>query len=136
MERIPPIRRIHQEFEAFLMERGIENTPQYIGPAGCAIQSIVAMAKAMLEARKLEKSLWAEAVANAVYTLNRCPTKALTSVTPEEMWSGRRPCVAHMRVFGSLAYAMVPEEKSGKFNVKKTKCMFLGYCDGMEAYRL
>ena len=127
---------ISKEFEAFLMERGIENTPQYIGPAGCAIQSIVAMAKRMLEARKLEKSFWAEAVANAVYTLNRCPTKALTSVTPEEMWSGRRPCVAHMRVFGSVVYAMVPEEKRDEFNAKRTKCIFLGYCEGMEAYRL
>ena len=51
---------ISREFEAFLMERGIESTPQYVGPAGCAIQSIVTMAKRMLEARKLEKSLWAE----------------------------------------------------------------------------
>src|ERR1700737_1066549 len=115
---------ISKDFEAFLMKSGIESTPRHIGSAGCAIQSIVAMAKRMLEARKLEKSLWAEAGAKAVYTLNRCPTKALTSVTPEEMWSGRRPCVAHMRVFGSLAYAMVPGEKGGKFNEKKTKCMF------------
>ena len=125
---------ISKEFEGFLMEHGIESTPRHIGPAGCAIQSIVAMAKRMLEARKLEKSLWAEAVANAVYTLNRCPTKALKTVTPEEMWSGRRPCVAHMRVFGSMAYAMVADEK--RFNAKGTKCMFLGYCEGMEAYRL
>ena len=125
---------ISKEFEAFLMESGIESTPRHIGPAGCAIQSIVAMAKRMLVARKLEKSFWAEAVANAVYTLNRCPTKALTSVTPEEMWSGRRPCVAHMRVFGSVAYAMDANAK--RFNAKGTKCMFLGYCEGMEAYRL
>jgi hypothetical protein len=125
---------ISKDFETFLMERGIESTPRHIGPAGCAIQSIVAMAKRMLEARKLEKSLWAEAVANAVYTLNRCPMKVLRSVTPEEMWSKRRPCVAHMRVFGSFAYAMVPDEK--RFNVKRTKCMFLGYCEGIEAYRL
>jgi len=125
---------ISKDFEVFLMERGIESTPRHIGPAGCAIQSIVAMAKRMLEARKVEKSLWAEAVANAVYTLNRCPTKALRMVTPEEMWSGRRPCVAHMRVFGSMAYVMVANEK--RFNAKRTKCMFLGYCEGMEAYRL
>jgi hypothetical protein len=125
---------ISREFEAFFMERGIESTPQYVGPAGCAIQSIVAMAKRMLEARKLEKSLWAEAVANAVYTLNRCPMKVLRSVTPEEMWSGRRPCVAHMRVFGSIAYVVVADEK--RFNTKGTKCMFLGYCEGIEAYRL
>ena len=125
---------ISKEFEGFLMERGIESTPRHIGPAGCAIQSIVAMAKRMLEARKVEKSFWAEAVANAVYTLNRCPTKALRMVTPEEMWSGRRPCVAHMRVFGSIAYAMGADDK--KFNAKGTKCILLGYCEGTKAYRL
>lgn len=31
---------------------------------------IVAMTKFMLEAQKLKKSLWTEAMANAVYTLN------------------------------------------------------------------
>jgi hypothetical protein len=92
------------------------------------------MAKRILEAQNLEKSLWVEAVANAVYTLNRCPTKAFRSVTPKEMWSGRRPCVAHMRVFGTIAYAMVADEK--RFHAKITKCMFLGYCEGIEGYRL
>ena len=125
---------ILKEFEAFFMERGIESMPQYIGPTGCAIQSIVAIPKRMHVARKLKKSFWAEAVANAVYTLNRCPTKALISVTLEEMWSGRRPCLAHMHVFRSLAYAMDANEK--RFNAKRTKCMFLGYCEGTEAYRL
>jgi len=88
----------------------------------------------MLDAQKLEKLLWAEAVVNVVYTLNRSATKALKSITPEEMWSGRRPCVAHMRVFGNLAYTTDPNEK--RFNAKETKCMFVGYCKDIEAYRL
>jgi hypothetical protein len=81
------------------MESGIEITPQYIRPTSYAIQSIVAMAKRRHKAQKLEKSLWAEAVANAAYTLNQCPTKVLRSITPREIWSGRQPCVAHMCVF-------------------------------------
>jgi hypothetical protein len=76
-----------------------------------------------------------EAVANVVYTINRCPTKTLRFNTPEEMGSGRRPCVTHMCVFGSLAYAMVSDEKRGEFNAKPTKCMFLEYCESMKAYR-
>jgi hypothetical protein len=50
------------------------------------------------------------------------------------MGSGRHPCVTHMCVFGSLAYAMVPDEKRGEFNAKPTKCMFLEYCESMKAY--
>ena len=128
-----PFRRI---FRHFLMENGIESTPLHIGPTECAIQNIVAMVKHILEAQKLKKSLWMEAMVNAAYALNRCPTKALYFITPEEMWSERRPCVAHMRMFGSLAYAMVSNEKRGKLNAKAIKCMFLGYCGGTKVYRV
>ncbi|OAE20919.1 hypothetical protein AXG93_3256s1660 [Marchantia polymorpha subsp. ruderalis] len=48
---------------------------------------------------------------NAVYTRNRCPTRALERMTSEEAWTRRKPSVAHMLVFGCLAYAMVPDEK-------------------------
>jgi hypothetical protein len=41
-----------------------------------------------------------------------------------------------MRVFGCIAYAMVPDEKRGKLDAKGTKCLFLGYCEGTKAYRL
>ncbi len=41
-----------------------------------------------------------------------------------------------MRVFGCIAYAMVPNEKRGKLDEKGTKCLFLGYCEGTKAYRL
>jgi hypothetical protein len=57
-------------------------------------------------------------------------------MTPEEAWSGRKPSVAHMRMFGCLAYAMVPDEKRGKLDAKDTKCLSLGYCEGIKAYRL
>lgn len=48
----------------------------------------------------------------------------------------RRPCIAHMHVFGRVAYAMVLNEKWGKFDAKDTNCLFLGYCKGSKAYRL
>ena len=45
---------------------------------------------------------------NAVYTRNRSPTRVLPLITPEETWSKRRPWITHMRVFGCIAYAIVP----------------------------
>jgi hypothetical protein len=62
--------------------------------------------------------------------------KGITIHHPEEAWSGRKPCISHMRVFGCIAYAMVPNEKRGKLDAKGTKCLFLGYCEGTKAYRL
>jgi transposase InsO family protein len=101
-----------------------------------ANRTIIEIAKSMIHAQKLNKSFWTEAVVNAVYTRNRCPTKVLERMTPEETWSGRKPNVAHMRVFRCLAYAMVPDEKRGKLDAKGTKCLFLGYCEDTKVYRL
>jgi hypothetical protein len=126
----------------FMVDHGIAKEtstpyrPQQNGVAKRANRTIVEMARSMIHAQKLDKSFWAEAVVNAVYTRNRCPTRTLEHMTPEEAWSGKKPSVAHMRVFGCLAYAMVPDEKRGKLDVKGTKCLFLGYCEGTKAYRL
>jgi len=54
----------------------------------------------MLADANLPIRYWAEAVFTAVYLLNRSPTKALRGVTPEEIWSGSKPNVAHLKVFG------------------------------------
>ena len=48
-----------------------------IGPTEYVIQTIVVMTKHVFEAPKLEKLLWAKAVENTIYILNRCPIKAL-----------------------------------------------------------
>jgi transposase InsO family protein len=123
-------------FLKFLVDPGIAKKtstpyrPQQNGVAEHANLTIVEMARSMIHAQKLDKLFWAEAVVNAVYTRNRCLTRALERMTPEEMWSARKPNVAHMRVFECLAYAMVPDEKWGKLDAKDTKCLFLGYCEG------
>ena len=129
-------------FEHFLQAHGIERqlstpyTPQQNGVAERANHTIVEMARSMLHHQNLNKNLWAEAVVTAVYTRNRCPTSALLGKTPEEAWSGKRPTITHMRVFGCIAYAKVPDEKRTKLDAEGTMCMFLGYCVGTKAYRL
>jgi len=71
-----------------------------------------------------------------VYIKNRCPTKALDSKTPQEAWSGRKPDVSHLRVFGCKAFAHVPDEKRTKLESKSMPCVVLGYYEGTKAYRL
>jgi hypothetical protein len=104
--------------------------------AECANCTLVEMARSMFHAQNLKKSLWAEAVVNAADTRNRCPSRVLSSITPEEVWSGRKPYISHMRVFGCIAYAMVLDKKRGKLDGKGKKCLFLGYCEGTKAYML
>ena len=133
---------VSKNFGTFLGENGIARqtstpyTPQQNGVAERANRTIVEMARSMLHAQNIGLELWAEAVSCAVYIRNRCPTTALDSMTPEEAWTGVKPCIAHLKVFGCYAYAHVPQEKRTKFDAKAIKCLFLGYCEGTKAYRL
>ena len=90
----------------------------------------------MLRVQNLNLELWAEVVVNAVYTSNRCLTSAVPNMTPDQAWSGRQPCIAHMRTFGCIVFAKVPNSRRTKLEAKATKCLFLGYCEGTKTYRL
>ncbi len=57
-------------------------------------------ARSMIHAQGLDLEFWAEAVNTTVYIKNQCPTKAFESQTPQEAWTGRKPNVSHLRVFG------------------------------------
>ena len=133
---------VSKAFEEYLKAHGIEHhtsapyTPQQNGVAEHANCTIVEMARAMIHGQGMKLELWREAVSNAVYTRNRCPTQALTSKTRQEAWSGIRPHMSHMRTFGCIAYALVPSAKRTKLDAKGIKCLFLGYCEGTKAYRL
>ena len=49
---------------------------------------------------------------------------------------GKKPSVAHMRVFGCIAYAKIPDASRTKLEPKSVKCLLLGYCEGTKAYKL
>jgi len=66
------------------------------------------MTKFMLKGKGLPHCFWGEAVTTAAYVLNRCPTKI---VTLEEPWSRDKPMVHHFRIFGSVCYRHIPDEK-------------------------
>jgi len=43
------------------------------------------MAKSMLKQKSMLNTFWAEAVYTAVYSINKCPTKAVQAKTPIEV---------------------------------------------------
>ncbi|KAM1012444.1 hypothetical protein ACFX15_041792 [Malus domestica] len=94
------------------------------------------MAKAMLHDKSMPYFLWAEAVHTAVYILNRSPTKALDNMTPFEAYSGRKPGIGHLKVFGSLCYVHIPAERRQKLDVKSVKGVFVGYATCEKGYRV
>ncbi|XP_073222583.1 uncharacterized protein [Cicer arietinum] len=93
------------------------------------------MARNMLKGKKMPHRFWGEAVSTAVYILSRCPTKRLSTRTPEEAWTGRKPIVNHLRVFDSLCFRYVSVQNRKKLDDRAEQMVLLGY-DATEAYML
>ena len=128
-----------KQFDAFLAKHGIKHntvpyTPQQNGVAKRKNKSLMEMARCMVKSQALPHGFWLEAVMCATYVLNRFPTKALQSITPYEAWHGTKPLVAHLHVFGCLAYALVPQQHREKLDDKA--CIFVGYSSESKGYRL
>ncbi|KAF8409311.1 hypothetical protein HHK36_005385 [Tetracentron sinense] len=65
-----------------------------------------------------------------------CPTKSVKNKTPQEAWSGYKSSVSHLKIFGCIAYAQVPEAKRKKLDDRGEKCIFIGYSEESKAYKL
>eukprot|EP00253_Pinus_taeda_P025032 PITA_25032 len=130
---------ISKEFLQFCRENGIHKqftaryTPQQNGVAERKNRTIMDMARSMLKAKHLLNDYWAEAVNCATYILNRCPTKAVMNIVPEEAWSGRKQGVTHMKIFGCVAYAHISDKLRKKLESKGEKCIFIGYSEESKA---
>jgi hypothetical protein len=72
-------------------------------------------------------------VVTAVYILNCSPTKARRS--PYKAWHGRKPAVSHLWVFGCLAFAKELGH-IGKLDDRSILGVFVGYMEGLKAYRV
>ena len=83
----------------------------------------------------MPKEFWEEVVVCSIYLSNRCPTKSLQKLTPQEAWSGRKPTLLHLRVFGCVAYNHIPDESRVKLDDKSEKLVFIGYDAKSKGYR-
>ena len=100
-------------------------------------RTLVEMARSMLAEQDLPLKLWAEAVYTASYLQNRLPSKAIEEdVTPIEKWCGHKPDVSHMRMFGSICYIHIPNQKRRKLDVKAKRGVFVGYSNQSKGYRV
>ena len=111
-------------------------TPQLNGVAERMNRTLVESARCMMEHAELAKSYWGEAVMTANFLRNRCPTRATRhDKSPHQAWTGKKPLLANLKVFGCHAYVHVPKEKRSKFDARSVRCRFMGYADHEKAYR-
>ena len=62
------------------------------------------LVRSMLKDKSLPLKFWDEAISTCVYVMNRSSMKILQRKMPYEMWSGKKPKLSHLRIFGSIVH--------------------------------
>jgi hypothetical protein len=57
----------------------------------------------MLNEKNLPNYFWVEAITTVVYIMNRTPTTVVHGMTLEEKFTGKKPDVSHLIMFGCIA---------------------------------
>ncbi|KAJ0833844.1 putative RNA-directed DNA polymerase [Helianthus annuus] len=131
-----------KEFNSFCEVNGIRrelsepHTPQHNGVVERKNRTVMGMVRSMLKENKLPNYLWAEAVATAIYAINRSPTSAVEDKTPYQVWYNLKPDVTHMKVFGCVAYGHKFAQGRRKLDDRSNKMIFVGYSTNGTGYRL
>jgi transposase InsO family protein len=130
-----------KQFQDFYRQAGIRQqfttayTPQQNGVAERKNRTILDMVRKMLKEKNLLQEFWTEAAACPIYLLNNVQQR-VRNMTPQEAWSGEKPTISHLRVFGCVAYAQIPEAKRKKLDDREEKCIFIGNSETSKAYKV
>jgi hypothetical protein len=92
--------------------------------------------KSLLNDQGLSMFLWGEAAMAAIYVQNRIPHCILKDMTPEEAFSGKKPNVENLRIFGCSFYSHIPKDKRNKLEASGKKGIFMGYSESSKDYRI
>lgn len=111
-------------------------TPQHNGVAERMNRKICERARSMRIHADLSKSFWAEAVNASIYLINRGPSTAIDCKLPEEEWTGKEISLAHVKVFGCTAYALLKPDERSKLDPKSKVCSLIGYDGDSFGYKL
>jgi hypothetical protein len=131
-----------KEFIAFCKLAGIRreltvpHNPQQNGVAERKNRSIEEIVKALLNDQGLSMFLWGEATMTTIYVQNRSPHLILKDMTLEEAFSGKKPNVENLRIFGCPVYSHIPKDIRNKLEPSGKKGIFVGYRNSSKAYRI
>ena len=118
------------------MQHLIPYTPQHNGVGERKNRALKEMDTCMMESKTLPPKFWAKAIKCASYIQNRVPHKQIDGVTPFEAWSGHKPDVSHLRIFGSRAWARIPLDKRMALESQRKECLFVGYSEYSKQYNI
>ncbi|MCO5590431.1 hypothetical protein L7F22_044401 [Adiantum nelumboides] len=131
-------------FQEYLLTHGIIHqltiayTPQQNGAAERKGRSLFNTSRSMLQVVALPQSYWEEVLAIACYLQNRLPSRTLPNLTPYTRWTGEKPNLSHIRIFGAPCYSWIQSVHQTKLDSRAERCLLVGYGEsfGVKAYRL
>jgi hypothetical protein len=71
-----------------------------------------------------------------MYVQNILSHSALGFKTSEEMFSGKKPKVSHLKIFGCPVLVHIPKERRTKLDPLGKKGIFVGYCEVSKAFKI
>ncbi|KAK9009221.1 hypothetical protein V6N11_035766 [Hibiscus sabdariffa] len=110
---------LSQDFDELLKECGIVSqltplgTPQWNGVSERRNRTLLDMVRSMMSHTDLPTSFWGYALETAAFKLNRIPSKSVQK-TPHEMWTGKRPNMSFMKIWGCKAYEFLTNSGKGR----------------------
>jgi transposase InsO family protein len=132
---------MNDKLETLLRKKGIKHitstpyTPEQNGVIERDNRTVMEAARSMIFTSKMDKKYWCEAINTAVYLLNRTTNKRLKSTTPYELWTGQKPNLSHIRIFGTEAWKKTEHFQRKKLDEKSKKRILVGY-EPNKSYRL
>lgn len=82
--------------------------------------------RSMLSAASLGPEYWSWALLHAVYLKNRLPHRAI-GTTPYQAYTGKKPDLKHLRIFGSPVVSRLPGRRPAKLDSHTSSGIFLGF---------
>ena len=110
--------------------------PQQNGVAERKNKTILEAVKTMIHDQDLPMCLWVKAAMAVVYVQNRLSHSALGLKTLEEMFTGKKPEVSHLKILGCPMFIHIPKEKRNKLDPSGKKGIFVGYCEVSKAFKI
>ena len=84
--------------------------------------------------QNLPMTLWEDVASTPVYVHNKSPHQVFGNRTLEEAFTGVKPDVSHLRIFGCFVYIHIPKKQRSKLEPSRNKGTSVGYSETSKAY--
>ena len=136
----PPMMEISRKRKPTWTREITREAERYGAPEGSTRErknrTIMEVVKTIIYDQDLPIHLWEEASRTVLYVHNRIFHSALGFKTLEEMFTGKKPEVSHLKIFGCPVYIHILKEKRTKLDPFGKKGIFVGYFKVSKAFRI